>query len=138
MITDAQLLFSDEQAITADADSTNVVDLSVAGMQFEDAVIKPFLVVDEVFDNLTSLKVSLVTDDNASLTSDTIVWSSREILLAELVAGARISLPALNNLTGSLERYIGIQYDVTGTAPTTGKITCGLVAGGEHSNLPAD
>ena len=33
---------------------------------------------------------------------------------------------------GTNERYMRLYYDVTGTAPTTGKITAGLVAGNEE------
>ena len=44
MILSAQQLFSDDQAITASADSTNVIDLGVPGT--------PFGAVPKVFDRV--------------------------------------------------------------------------------------
>ena len=98
MITDVDLQFSDDQAIVADADSTNVIDMGTEGKQFEDATFKPYCFVGTTFDNLTSLRVSLVSDSTSTITPDKVIWQSGEILLADLTAGAEISLPSLNNL----------------------------------------
>ena len=69
MIFSAQQLFSDDQAITASADSTNVIDLGVAGTPYGAAAALnrdigdgagiPILVqITEAFEYLTSLEVS--------------------------------------------------------------------------------
>jgi len=135
MIFSAQQLFSDDQAITASADSTNVIDLGVAGTPFDAAAALhqdigkgakiPILVqVTEAFDNLTSLEIKISTGATTAL-GTTIL--SQTILLADLVVGKQTSFDVLpNDIT---ERYLGIEYVVTGTAPTVGKVTAGIVMG---------
>ncbi len=138
MILDNTVIFSDAQAITADANSTNVVNLGTAGTAYGHSAavgrdigkgtpIPIFVHVVEAFNNLTSLKVTLAVDDNASLSSIKEV-ASRTYLLAELTLGARLEFPAYIPV-GANEQYLGLYYDVTGSAPTTGKITAGIVAG---------
>lgn len=137
MIFSAQQLFSDDQAITASADSTNVIDLGVAGTPYDAAAALnqdigkgnkiPFLVqVTEAFDNLTSLEIKVSTGATTALGTTVI---SQTILLADLTVGKQIALEVLpNDIT---ERYLGIEYVVTGTAPTTGKITAGITMGNQ-------
>lgn len=137
MIFSAQQLFSDDQAITASADSTNVIDLGVAGTPYDAAAPLnqdvgkgnkiPLLVqVTEAFDNLTSLEVIISTGATTALGTSVI---SQTILLADLVVGKQISLEVLpNDIT---ERYLGIEYVVTGTAPTVGKVTAGITMGNQ-------
>ncbi len=137
MIFSAQQLFSDDQAITASADSTNVIDLGVAGTPYGAVAALnqdvgkgakvPFLVqVTEVFNNLTSLEVKISTGATTAL-GTTII--SQTILLADLVVGKQMSIDVLpNDIT---ERYLGIEYVVVGTAPTTGKVTSGITMGNQ-------
>ena len=93
MIFSAQQLFSDDQAITASADSTNVIDLGVAGTPFDAAAALnqdigkgskiPFLVqVTEAFDNLTSLEIKVSIGATTALGTTVI---SQTILLTSLV-----------------------------------------------------
>lgn len=135
MIFSAQQLFSDDQAITASADSTNVVDLGAPGTPYGGAAALsqdigkgtkiPVLVqVTEAFNNLTSLEIKISTGATTALGTTVI---SQTILLAGLTVGKQIALEVLpNDIT---ERYLGIEYVVTGTAPTTGKVTAGIVMG---------
>jgi hypothetical protein len=137
MIFSAQQLFSDDQAITASADSENVIDLGVAGTPYGAAAALnqdigkgnkiPLLVqVTEAFNNLTSLEVKVSTGATTAL-GTTVV--SQVILLADLVAGKQISIEVLpNDIT---ERYLGIEYVVVGTAPTAGKVTAGITMGNQ-------
>lgn len=137
MIFSAQQLFSDDQAITASADSTNVIDLGVAGTPYgADAPLNqdigkgakvPFLVqVTADFDNLTSLEVVISTGATTALGTAII---SQTLLLADLVAGKQISIDVLpNDIT---ERYLGIEYVVVGTAPTAGTVTAGITMGNQ-------
>lgn len=135
MILSAQQLFSDDQAITASADSTNVIDLGVAGTPYgaaaalNDDVGKgakiPILVqVTEAFNNLTSLEVKISTGATTAL-GTTVV--SEVIPLAEAIVGKQMVINVLpNEIT---ERYLGIEYVVVGTAPSTGKVTAGITMG---------
>ena len=135
MIFSAQQLFSDDQAITGDADSTNVIDLGAPGTPYgaaaalNDDVGKgakiPLLVqVTADFNTLTSLNIAISTGATTALGT---TIATQNILLADLVAGKQINLDFLPN--GIVERYLGIEYDVVGTNPTTGNITAGITMG---------
>lgn len=137
MIFDNTLLFSDAQAITAVAGSTNTVDLGATGTPYGGiALVRDIgkgdkiplsITVVETFNNLTSLTVSLQVDDNTSFSSAKTVVVSAPILAAALVAGAQIEVPDYIP-QGANERYMRLYFDVTGIAPTTGKVTAGVVA----------
>jgi hypothetical protein len=138
MIVDNTLVLSDSQAITADAGSTNVIDLGAAGTPYGAASavnrdvgialeIPIWVTVTETFNNLTSIVISLQTDDNAAFSSPTTVATGPTLLLASLVAGYKFTWPS-ELPEGVNERYLRLYYDITGTAPTTGKIFAGIVA----------
>lgn len=141
MIIDNTLVFSDHQAITADAASTNIWDLGAQGTPVgwisaygrdmgEGAHEIPMLVqVTEAFDNLTSLTISLQVDDSAGFGSPATV-ASVTIALAALTVGRVVSL--LGRLPqGTNERYVRLYYDVTGSNPTVGKIFAAVTAGSQ-------
>lgn len=137
MIFDKTLLLSDQQAVTATAASTNAVNFGAMGRAFGHAadlsrdVAKslkiPFLIqVTETFNNLTSLKIDIELDSTETFTPDKTITIGT-FLLAELKAGFQVPwtlLPQGINL-----QYAQLKYTVTGTAPSTGKITAGVVAG---------
>ena len=134
-IMDRTALFSDGQAVTATAASTNVVDLGstngLGGHYTADRGLGPAIplevAVTQSFNNLTSLTISVETDDNAAFSSPTTVFTSPAYTLAQVAAGAKYLLPdALP--AGVSERYVRMKYTVAGTAPTTGKITVGVAA----------
>lgn len=139
MIFDNTLLFSDAQAITADAASTNVVDLGATGTPYGDtrALVRDigkgapkvplWVSVTETFNNLTSLEILLQVDDNSAFGSPRTVSRSGAIPLADLTAGKAIDYPDYVP-QGANERHFRLFYDITGTAPTTGKLTAGVVA----------
>lgn len=125
MLLDQQALFSAAQAITATAASTNVIDTGSAKDVGKYGDIPLLIQVVEGFNNLTSLTVTVQTDDNSAFSSAADVLSMT-IPLASLVLGYKspvITLPM------KMERYIRLNYTVTGTAPTTGKVTAGITGG---------
>jgi hypothetical protein len=140
MIVDANNIFSDSQAITATAASTNVLDLGAAGTPFgapaavdqdvgKGNQIPIALNVTQAFNNLTSLAVAL------QKSADNSTWvevATRTYLLAELGIG-QLSFPAQVPV-GSDARYLRFNYTVAGTAPTTGKIFAGIVAARQSNN----
>ena len=143
MITDATTLFSDSQAITATAASTNVIDLGATGTPSGSSValsrdigksadIPLLLEVTEAFNNLTSLAVAVQVATDAAFTSPVEV-ATRTYLLAELTLGKRLSFPA-EFPEGTNLRYVRMRYTVTGTAPTTGKVWAGVVAARQTSD----
>jgi len=135
MIFDNTLLLSDQQAITADAASTNTIDLIATGSPFGGApIVKDVgrtanvplaIVVTEAFNNLTSLQVQVQTSpDNSTWTT---IVSGMSVPLGTLTSG--YSFKVIDSLPeGTSARYVRLYYDITGTAPTTGKITAGVVA----------
>lgn len=139
MILDDTLVLSDAQAITATARSTNIIDIGAAGVPGGGATnavrrdigigseIPLLITVVEGFNNLTSVAVGLEVDDDPAFASPTVL-ASRTYTLAELTQGAQLPFPA-ELPEGTRERYIGLRYTVTGTAPTLGKITAAVVAG---------
>ena len=137
MILDQTTLFSDQQAITATAASTNSIDLGAMGTVANAAgpLVRrlvaggdglPLMVqVTEAFNNLTSLKIDIELDSTTTFTPDKTITLGT-YLLAELVKGFQIPwryVPDGINL-----RYAQLKYTVTGTAPTLGKISAGIVA----------
>ncbi|MER3562022.1 hypothetical protein J8764_11740 [Klebsiella pneumoniae] len=125
MLLDQQALFSAAQDITATAASTNVIDTGSNKDVGKYGDIPLLIQVVEGFNNLTSLTVTVQTDDNSAFSSAADVLSMT-IPLASLVLGYKspvITLPM------KMERYIRLNYTVTGTAPTTGKVTAGITGG---------
>lgn len=122
MFLDKLTLFSEDQAVTATAASTNYIDF---GGDFDVGKGEPLeliVIVTEAFDNLTNLAIAVQTDDNTSFSSATTLHTET-IVLANLTAGAELSIrfwPRAN------ERYGRLNYTVTGTTPTAGKITAGI------------
>lgn len=135
MIISNQLVFSNNQAITATAASTDVIDLLAAGIVYGDVAALPhdrmrikriplLFTVTEAFNTLTSLAVAIQTDDNSGFSSATTVFT-HSFTLAQLVVGARLPIPVLPD--GIREQYMRMNYTVTGTNPTLGKVFAALV-----------
>lgn len=136
MIFDKTLQFSDAQAITATAISTNIVDTLATGTVYGAAAalskdigkgnkIPVLIQVVEAFNTLTSLTVDIRFSAAEGMGSPKIV-QSQTIPLAELVAGKTISIDCVP--PGADLRYMAVNYTVTGTNPTTGRMTAGIVA----------
>lgn len=143
MIFDRTLLFSNAQAITADAASTDIVDLLATGTAYghaaalqkdvgKGAAIPLLIQVVEAFNTLTSLRVVVQCDDNAGFASPKDVLEVT-LPLASLTAGRTFPIIAIP--PGVNERYLRIYYDITGTAPTLGKITAGVTMGDQTSGV---
>lgn len=134
MIFDSQLKLSEDQAITATAVSTNVLDLGALGIaQYNQIQLRqndkghkvPFLVqVTEAFNNLTSLTINFQYATDEAFTSPVNALSV-VVPVAQLAAG--YILPVERLPRGILARFFRLQYVVTGTAPTTGKVTSAIV-----------
>jgi hypothetical protein len=138
MIIDRQLQFSNEQAVTADAISTNVVDLGPLGGSPDANTIRDIgagktlylhILVTTTIDSAgeaATLVATLESDSTADLaTSATVHWTSATVTEANLAAGTWIAkgvaIPA-----GAYERYLGVRY-VSGTEDfTSGKISAWL------------
>ena len=132
MLLDSTQLYSDDQAITATAVSTNVIDHGLIGSTTrarELAKGNPIRLMILVHIALlaagaATLDFKVETDDNSGFSSATTVVSTGPIAKALLVIGFR---PAINFLPEGLEQFSRINY-VVATGPfTAGALTAGLL-----------
>lgn len=134
MILDLQSMFSDDQALTASAASTNIIDLGATGTPPGAASaltrdIGPGTPI-EVLIQLTvahggtspTLDVTLEMDDNDAFSSATTIATATQI--AGGAVGDRTSLTYIPD--GTTERYLRLYYTTGGTSPTC-TVTAGVV-----------
>lgn len=127
--------FSDNQAITADAASTNSKDLGAMGTVYGAAgalertsgagkPINLLIQVVQAFATCTSVTFQVQVDDNSSFSSPKTVIE-QTVLLADLVVGARTAFKYIPR--GVDERYMRLFYVVNGSDATAGAVTAGVV-----------
>jgi hypothetical protein len=134
MLLSKEDMFSDDQAITVDADSTNIIDLQADRDIGLGEPVGILIQVTETFLTTVSLIVTLITDDNAAFTSGTTIYTSETILVADLVKGKRVWLLFMG---ANNERFLKLHYDISTTA-TAGKITACLLRKGDRQNWNAN
>ncbi|TET97745.1 MAG: hypothetical protein E3J23_08685 [Candidatus Stahlbacteria bacterium] len=121
MYIDKDLVYSADQAITATAASTVVVNQIKPGGPHRKAYL--FVKCSEVFNTLTSLDIIFQTSDD-NFSSDTTEVFKVNFLLAVLALDAvliEIDIPM------TIKQYTRFYYAVNGTDPTTGKIYSAIV-----------
>lgn len=126
MYLDKQLMFEESaSAITATRASTNVLDLGSSDAGKSEGM-DIFAKTTEAFNNLTSLGVKLQNASDEAFTTPVDLPAQETITLAS--GGLAINKEVLRtSLPKGCLRYVRLYYTVTGTAPTTGKITAGLI-----------
>lgn len=135
MLYDLENIFSNNQTITADAASTNVLKLA-SGRIKEVAFGTPIplrIQVTEAFTGATSVEIKVQTDDNEAFSSPTTLATTGAITGTDLKAGY---VAPINYIPKGNEGYLRLYYDVTvgsGGSITAGKITAGIVAANEGS-----
>lgn len=131
MIFDSTNKFSTEQAVTATAVSTNVIDLGVSLRDIGVGERIPVWIgVDAAFVGLTSLQVSIETDDAESFSAATTVAETGEVLLADLKAGYQFAIQSIPK--NALGRYVRVNYTVAGTG-TAGTLSAGVTMGNQSN-----
>lgn len=120
MVLDQNMRFSNAQALTVDAYSTNIIDLIKTGRRpFVGAeAMCILLLVGVAADHTTgdeTYEVQLHTDDDVGFGSPTTLLT-QAILYSALTAGAKIVIPLSPSLL--CERYLALYYNVGGTTPT--------------------
>lgn len=135
MYLDAQLIFSDAQAVTADAGSTNVIDTGplftgVLGRNLgvgERAFV--FLTVDVALTDSGSTSyctVTLETDETAAFSTAATV-ATLFVVPALTAAGATFFAPLpVATLAVPYERFIRLKYTMTNGDLSTGSFTAGI------------
>lgn len=132
MILDKTNEFSDSQAVTATAISTNVIDINPGGANStvdigngEDVQLVIQVDTAATADGAATVTFSLESSAAAGLTSATVHWTSAAIGKAALTKGAevaRVKLPA-----GDYKPYLGVRYTVATGPLTAGAFSAFLV-----------
>lgn len=143
MIVDSSLLLSNHQAITATAKSTETLDLGENGTtaygpssttlkkHLGRGICVPLLIqVTEDFAGLTSLAVELRMSASSNMASPTVLLS-QEVPVAKLKAGFKFNIDQLP--AEITQRYVDLNYTVTGGPATAGKIFAGFVTAVEDA-----
>jgi len=135
MITDRLLVVSGSnnpgsaitgQAITATAVSTDTIDLSVAREIGEGRDLFMVFTVVVGFGGTGTITMQIVTDDNASLSSPTVIGATAAITATNLTAGTQYIVPIPPQVASLGERYLGAQYTCS-ASPTTGTFLTQIV-----------
>lgn len=143
MIFDRTTQYSNGQAVTATAASTNVIDHLAAGIPYGSSTALtrdlgvgpevPLLVqVTETFAGVTSVQVSYQTSDTENFASPDTVVSTAAVPVADLKAGYQFAIDQIP--FRARKRYSCLNYTVAG-AGTAGKITAGVVAAAQKNPL---
>lgn len=128
MIHDAQLLFSDAQAITSAAGSTNTIDLTAAGRDIGTGrTMYIVAIVDVAFTDGSSdstLTVALEGDSTTTITPD----ATRDLFTFPALSAIGTTKIAALNPGGGPEayQYIRLKYTPNNGDLTTGSITAFL------------
>lgn len=125
MIIDKQLTYSEEQAITTTADSTNVINHGQANVNTGEPV-ELLLQVEDTFTSggATTLTVSLVTSVDEAFTAPVTLVTTAAIAKATLVRGYQLPL---SFLPAQVLQFTKLVYTVATGPFTAGKINAGLV-----------
>ena len=131
MLLDMETLFSDGQAVTATAASTNVIHTAYGKLkEISFGTPLPLLIqVVEDFEGLTSLKVAVQTSATEDFSSSATLAETAKIPVADLKAGYKFPINFMPK--GNLG-YTRLYYTAEGTG-TAGKIDAGFVAGHDNS-----
>lgn len=128
MILDKLTLFSEAQAVTASAASTDVLDLGpIKGTVRDIGVGYPIEFMVQVSTTATAAGAATVNfqlQTSADNSTYTTIYDSGALALTALVAGKR---PVVAKVPQGVKRYLRVNYSV-GTGPlTAGAFTAGLL-----------
>lgn len=98
------------QTVTAEAKSTNVIDLTVAGIKIAGGARPPWLIVKvgTAAASCVSLEIKLLTATAANLTTGAKEVKLFRFLLAQMTAGALLINEPLGHF--DYQRYLGLEF----------------------------
>ena len=132
MILDNQALFSDAQAVTADAASTNVIKMK--GEVANGTPVEIFIQLMEGFKSaeVSSVAVKVQTSATENFSSVTDLVSET---LSALTAGTRAKIKFLpKGNKGYIRLYYDLTFQTGVSAATAGKVTAGIVEGSPENH----
>ncbi len=127
MILDHENLFSEDQALTASAVSTNYIDLGADRDLGNGEPLEILVAVGTTFTSGTSaatLTIAVQSDNDEAFGSPSVVQRSSAIPVADLTAGEQVFKVKIGSPT---ERYVRLDYTVGTENFTAGQLTAGLV-----------
>lgn len=132
MILDSQNLFSNNQAVTATANSTNVIDLTASSVRDigPGSDLYFFILCTEAVTaaGAATLTSALVVADDAALTTNPVVLMQTDAIgKANLTVGVQLLRTQVPVSRTVGKRYMGVIYTVATGPLTAGKFTSGLV-----------
>lgn len=140
MYVDSQLLFSDAQAVTAAADSTNIVDLGAAGRDIGTGEGLTICVVIDVAmtdaGSDSAITVALQGDSTSTITPDATV--NLGVIPAVSAAGARFYFPLAPGSAPLALQYINLKYTPSNGSLSTGSFTSFLAKDIQKENVFPD
>lgn len=128
MILDKETLFSLDQAVTASAAATSIIDLTPVKGDFRDIGIgEPLTLFAQVTTQATAagaakVQVILETSADKAFTAPVALYQSVEMPIADLNAGKRI----VATVPHGVIKYLRLRYVVTTGPLTAGKFTAGI------------
>lgn len=134
MITDRQLTFSNNQAVTTGTQlSTDVYDTGAAGININtNRELQVYVAVTTAFAGGTNLTVNLIQSATSNMASPDVLASSGVVVTANLTRGAallRLAVPRTS------KRYLALQYVSTGTH-SAGTVWGGIVLDTDDALIP--
>ena len=138
MILDYENLFSDDQVVTATADSEHLIDLGADDPLVQQLVERGLDVWVQITKAMTAggtdLTVVVEVDDDVTFGSSTIVVQSAAVVAATLIAGYQFLIGTIPAHIS--ERYIQLVYTVGGSNFSGGgTLSAGLVIDRQTSGV---
>lgn len=137
MITDAQLTFSDAQAVTVTAPSANQIDLTVARNLARSGARGMRLVVlaTTAFAAGTSVQVTVRQSAAANMSSPDIIATGPVVITANLTRGSKLlDIPFPDADPVAAKQFLDLNYTVAGVY-TAGAVSAFIVLDDEGGEL---
>ncbi len=129
MIIDKQLLFSDGQTVSADGDSTNVIDRGKGAGRNMNPRLRVFAQVTGAPTGMTAIVADLKGCATNSATAGDWKTVATSGSVTTIAKGTQL-FKDVPYLTDEKFRFYKIVYDVSGTVSAGAVITAGLIADG--------
>lgn len=116
MLIDSRLEFSDAQAVTTTADSTNVIDLTVERQVGKGRPLFLVVQVDVALDDGDANEtyvVEMETDDNAAMTSS-VILTTMTFTRGDVQGTRQVALVPLERV----QQFLQVVYTTGGTSPS--------------------
>lgn len=127
MLIDKELEFSDSQAITATAASTNVIDLSALSDHAIGNAVRVYCAVEAAFTAGGSGTLATTLEVSTDNSTWVVLHTTGAVGKAALIKGKRLIDMQLPAAAAGAWRYVRLNYTVASGPMTAGKVNAALV-----------